>query len=520
VSAINRAFTVRMRRYAATGPDGRSTAIESNDRDIAVPALISRDILAVTGLNTTQPQAGAATSATGAGGSTSTTPESSAKAAACSTYWAQKTTTISPAFEGLTQAAIPVCGYSAKQIRASYGLTSADTGKGKTIAVIGAGTPNTMLQALTEYAKTEGLPAPRRGQYRSETIGHGRCIDYDDTEAMLDSEAAYATAPGADQVMVNGCDTGNNVNQALLDAELAPLTGHRSRASAVIESTSYDLGYSDGSEPRSQLKTSHAIALRAAAEGVSLLFDSGDSPSLGTPTDDPDVTAVGGTTLGIGAQDQRLFETGWSTLFGVRTGTSGPWQDQGAHEGAGGGASVTYGEPRYQKGVVPNALAENSQARAGRAVPDIAADADFYSGILTRWVFTNSHGKTSRSWQSQGGTSLATPLVAGMVADAEQGHRKNLGFLNPLLYSLAGTLAFHDILPLSPSDPQVNRAFYTPDVNYINHKFSQGYRVGVNDAQNVSGTHQVTARGYDTMTGLGTPNGSAFINGLRSGKPR
>jgi hypothetical protein len=45
-----------------------------------------------------------------------------------------------------------------------------------------------------------------------------------------------------------------------------------------------------------------------------------------------------------------------------------------------------------------------------------------------------------------------------------------------------------------------------------------GFLVGVNDAQDPSGTDQVTAPGYDTMTGLGTPNGRAFIKGLRSGK--
>ena len=106
-----------------------------------------------------------------------------------------------------------------------------------------------------------------------------------------------------------------------------------------------------------------------------------------------------------------------------------------------------------------------------------------------------------------------------MVADAEQGQSRKFGFLNPLLYSLAGSQAFHDILPVSPSDPQVDRAYYTQGDTYINKKFAPGFLVGVNDAQDQSGTHQVTAPGYDTMTGLGTPNGSAFINGLRSGRP-
>ena len=104
------------------------------------------------------------------------------------------------------------------------------------------------------------------------------------------------------------------------------------------------------------------------------------------------------------------------------------------------------------------------------------------------------------------------------MADAEQGQPGNFGFLNPLLYSLTGSRAYHDILPLSPSDPQVDRAFYYTGTTYINNKFAPGFLVGVNDAQDASGTGQVTAPGYDTMTELGAPNGSAFTKGLRSGK--
>ena len=177
---------------------------------------------------------------------------------------------------------------------------------------------------------------------------------------------------------------------------LAPLTGHGSSASVAIESVSYRLVYpSESSVPPSLLKVSHAIALRAAAEGVSLLYDSGDEPGVDTPASDPDVTAVGGTTLGIGAHSQRLFETGWSTAFGERTGNSGPWHDEGILLAAGGGASDVYGEPGYQKGVVPSSMARNKAGQAGRTVPDISADADPYSGMLFGLIVVHPNRKTT-----------------------------------------------------------------------------------------------------------------------------
>jgi subtilase family serine protease len=508
VSTINDAFSIRMRRYRV-GPD----IFESNDRDLTVPASINEDILAVTGLNGGRPQPDDAI--TGA--------QARAKTPACSKYWAQKTKTFTPAFHGLTEAAVPVCGYSATQLRTAYGLTSVDTGKGTTIALIQVGGPDKMFQALTEYAKRNGLPAPRSDQYREKTVGHGDRNGACDNqslvrEAPMDAEAAYAMAPGADQLMVDGddCLGEKDISQALFDAQLAPLTGHGSRASAGIESVSYELpDHERGVSPAHQ-KAGHAVALRAAAEGVSVLYGSGDGPGVWSPSSDPDVTAVGGTTLGIGAHNQRVFETGWSTELGERIGASGPWHDTGLGQAAGGGASAIYGRPSYQKGVVPAALSRDSEGHLGRAVPDISADADLASGGLFGAIFA-SRGKTIPYTPFVGsGTSQATPLVAGIVADAEQGGRKSLGFLNPRLYSLAGSRAFHDILPPRRTAPQVDRGFYTSGPVAIGHKFAIGFRLGINDAQHRRGTRQVTAPGYDTTTGLGTPNGSAFINALRT----
>jgi subtilase family serine protease len=152
-------------------------------------------------------------------------------------------------------------------------------------------------------------------------------------------------------------------------------------------------------------------------------------------------------------------------------------------------------------------------------VPDIAADGDPASGMLFGAIVIRRNGKpTPYSTFRQAGTSAFAPLIAGIVADAEQGTRPNLGLLNPLLYSMSGSNAFHDVLPVSSADPQVDRAFYTPGETEIDKKFAPGFLVGVNDVQDSGRTKEVTASGYDTITGLGTPNGSAVLAALRSRK--
>lgn len=421
---------------------------------------------------------------------------------------------ISPAFDGITSATLPICGYSASELRGAYGLASTNTGAGVTIALIQEGGPVAMQRTLTYYAKQNGLPTPKPGQYSEQAVDGGTknraCLDTGAAEAELDSQAAYATAPDAKQLMVDGdaCDTNDGGAQALLDAMLAPLTGHGPHPAAAIESVSWD-----GASARALMLAEHAVALRAAAEGVSLLVASGDELGFFTTAEDPDLTAVGATTLGLGAGGQRLFETGWSTEFGERKGTSGAWTSLGVLNGTGGGVSPLYPEPSYQRGVVPASMARRSDGQAGRVMPDISADGDFATPMLAYQV----NPKTGRYMVSvdSGGTSQATPLVAGIVADAEQGQPGSFGFLNPLLYSLSGSTAISDVLPLSQSAPPVERAFYKAGTTHINGKYGRGFLIGVIGSPTKSG--RVTAPGYDTLTGLGTPNGSHFINALRAG---
>jgi subtilase family serine protease len=472
--------------HASSGRDYVSaTGTESAAQSVVhAPASLAGTVLGVTGMS----------------GAPADKP---AAAPQCSRYWAQRTQKFSPAYQGLTEGALPVCGYSAAQIRAAYGANRADTGAGQIVAMTEDEAPTAMFRTLTDYATTNHLPAPKSAQYREQhvdtggTCGSSTRDDADPTasdEQEMDSEAVYAMAPAATQLMVvaSGCDE----DQALLDADLSVLTGDGHHPSATIVSNSWQIP--EGEVPA---QTVHAMDLRAAAEGVGMYVASGDTPGLTATDDDPYVTAVGGTTLGLGARDNRLFETGWSTDNGFLA--DGAWTDQGISVGAGGGTSSTYAQPGYQKGVVPASM---SRAGANRAVPDIAADGDPDTGMLTGYRQT-----ADGPYQTvvNAGTSLACPLIAGLVADAQQGQRAPFGFVNPLLYRLSGTPALHDALPLTASAPQPDRDAYLPASG------TDSPEVDVFDAQDPAYTQQVTAPGYDTMTGLGTPNGAAFIAGLR-----
>ena len=118
--------------------------------------------------------------------------------------------------------------------------------------------------------------------------------------------------------------------------------------------------------------------------GVMFLFASGDSGyGTGYPAASPYVTAVGGTSLAVDANGARTSETVWS--------------------GAGSGCSRYESKPSWQK--------DTSCRR--RMIADTAAVADPNTGAA---VYSSVPYSGSSGWFVVGGTSLATPIVAGVYA--------------------------------------------------------------------------------------------------------
>jgi subtilase family serine protease len=507
VSRIDAAFGVTMKFYQATKQvNAGRYALFANDRAVTLPAFLASRVLGITGLDNAAPVLPL----------TKFVLRKATASAPCSSYYGQHMVANLPRRFGTTRFPTPVCGYSAAQIRAAYGANTTSTGKGQKIALIELGLTPQMFLTLRDYAKAEAMPAPSRARYTELNLQPNSCgFDGFNIEEQLDVEASYDMAPAASQIVVGGdsCNSGDFGLQGIYDADLAVINGHGAKPLATIVSNSWEIG--NEGEPAQVTNIAHALLVKAASEGVGMYFSSGDGdiangipPGVASPSDDPFAIAVGGTAVGLGKTSKRLFETGWSD--GIYSIADHAWSPQYMDGSADGGPSLVWRQPSYQKGVVPAWMSAAPGGNLGgpvRSVPDISADASLWTGLDIGIL----HGK-GLLFGAAGGTSVAAPLVAGMVAVAQQGQARPFGFLNPTFYKLAGTRAFHDALPLTKSSPALWRAVATcvvPCGATFLHQFDdtstsfQGYN------------GQVTAKGYDNMTGVGTPNGQHFIAALR-----
>jgi subtilase family serine protease len=197
---------------------------------------------------------------------------------------------------------------------------------------------------------------------------------------------------------------------------------------------------------------------------------------------------VGGTSLGIDASNQRTVETGWgtsnyncTTLACTRTG----WL-----YGAGGGVSVVFAEPWYQQMA--------GLTLSGRGLPDVAALADPQTGLLVGQTQAFPDGTYYDEYRI-GGTSLASPIFAGIMALADQKAGHPHGFANPLIYD--NPTAFYDVLSVKTA---VARRNYN---NSVDASGGTADRLRTFDDYSGSST-QHTNQGWDNVTGLGTPNAS------------
>ncbi len=345
---------------------------------------------------------------------------------------------------------------------------SGDFGKGQTIGIIELGEPN-LPSDVAAYQKCYGTHA----KVSYQNIDHFKQTGAGEGEAALDIETVIAMAPKANVVVYRGPSSNNGWYDTFATAAFED--------QAKVESVSY--GLCEAVFPHSLASALAVVYEQQAVQGQTVVISSGDTGSEGClrvesgkpgllsaefPSSDPDVLAVGGTSIISPNPTKREEELVWNDGF-----------DQ---DGAGGGGESTFfPEPQYQTSY------PGVNSGGSRAVPDVSADADPETGYLIAW---------KGGWLQVGGTSAAAPLWAALLTlTNDKCTSSTLGFVNPTMYYVASShvkaVVLNDIV--------------------------QDSRYTGNDSNDYTGdgggNYQVTD-GYDMATGLGTPIGGALATQL------
>jgi subtilase family serine protease len=438
----------------------------------------------------------------------------------CSTYFGQRAAGSVPQLLANPLTYAP-CGYKPAQLRGAYGidqsLQAGYDGRGATVAVVDAYASPTIRDDARTYAKgNDPHHRLRSYQFSQSLSGSYTYIDECDAkgwygEETLDVEAVHAMAPAANILYVGAKSCDNPDLNAAVNTVV-----DNSLAQVVTNS------YGSSGEPtsRADVAGEHQTFIQAAAQGISVLFSSGDfgdeiantgSRQVDYEASDPFVTAVGGTSLAVGQNNSYLFEQGWGT--GKSTLTTGQWAPVSPvySIGGGGGTSQLFKQPSYQKKVVPTSISNYFGQGAHRAVPDVGMVGDPNTGFLVGQSQSFPDGSVRYSEYRTGGTSLSSPLFAGVVAVSDQVKGGSLGFLNPKIYRLSGTRAFRDVNHGQAVTDGVVR------VDFVNEYSAAGGLLTSLRTLNQTGTI-FTRPGYDDVTGIGSPNGLSFLISMAGGR--
>jgi hypothetical protein len=374
--------------------------------------------------------------------------------------------------------------YQPYQIRIAYGIngitfgSTPGDGSGQTIAIVDLDNDPNIVGDLNTFDSTYRLTAS--GPYLSAQYGpassfltvydqNGNVINPSTTtvpvdptggwegEESIDVEWAHAIAPGA---KIDVIECSSNLYTGAQTA--AGLPG--------VSVVSMSFGTPEA-ETSNENSLDSIFTTPSGHQPVTFLAASGDTGAPGGyPAYSPNVVAVGGTTLILNANNTIQRETGWST--GSDAGTS--WQNA-SQLASGGGVSQTETEPSYQKGV---------QTTGFRTIPDVAFDADPQTGVA---IIDSFGGGTVDG----NGTSLATPVWAGLVAIADQSR------------SLSGKATLSSS---SASQYQIQTALYgLPSSDFHDN-------LGGNNGTTTSGL--VNPAIYNEITGLGSPVANLIVGGL------
>jgi len=387
----------------------------------------------------------------------------------------------------------PAGGLTPAQIRAAYSLPPVTdltrpgplkgiTGKGQTIVIVDSFGSPTIATDLARFDRYFRLPAPPSfrviqpaGKVSPYHASNSNRVGWAG-ETTLDVEWAHVMAPGARIVLVETPTSENEGTTGFPQIVTAEQYVLRHKLGQVISQSfaATEQTFSSKSD-YAAIKNLRSAYRLAAADHVTVLAATGDqgvtsdkynmvdeytSPAVSWPGTDPLVTAVGGTQL-------RLRPNG------TRLAPDVAWNDSG------GGRSIVFPRPSYQDSV-------QGVTGSHRGVPDISMDASCKSPVA---IYGSFNGGGSGPWSTLCGTSLATPLFAGIVALADQYAGHALGLINPAIYQME---ARHERGIVDITKGNNSQTFTQNGRRYTVHGFS-------------------ARKGYDLVTGVGTVDAPYFV---------
>lgn len=309
-------------------------------------------------------------------------------------------------------------GLAAKDFAKLYNFPHASNctsldGLGQTIAIIelGAGYRRGDLKASF---KVIGLTPPKVSSICVDYAGNEQVIvDSADRDVMWDLFIAGAVAPKAKCAVYFA----QNSDKGIFDAISAAVHDAQRKPSVI----SIAWGDRECSIDQQALNAYHELFVAAGALGITVCAASGDYGVVGQGASECNEKihvghpACDDMVLGCGEEDMDVNRTNSGRYGRLSFNVSMPCAD-GSWTGFG-GISEIFPVPPYQANAkLPVSI---DSGNPGRGVPDVALVANNFPGLEI----------------ASGRRNVAAPLMAALIVRLNQAKRKNVGFLNPFLYS-------------------------------------------------------------------------------------
>lgn len=399
---------------------------------------------------------------------------------------------------------------------------NAINGTGISIAVVGQTDISTTDVAA--FRSASGLSTSNLPTIVKATGYVAGTVSADINEAQLDVEWSGAAAPNASILFVT---VGASSTASVIDALNYAINNNL----APIISISY--GNCESAWGQSTLNSINQKLQQANAQGITIFGPAGDSGatdcdtappadlglSVDFPASSPFVTAAGGAMFNEGSATGTTQY--WNSNSNSSTANAGSaisyipetvWNESNSTSlgAGGGGVSAYFAKPAWQTG--PGVPSDSA-----RDVPDLSFNsASAHDGYLfcSQGSCTNGFRNSSGNLNVVGGTSVASPTLAGVFALLEQylgGGR--IGNANPGIYGLANSTyynnVFHDITSGNNNSPCQQGTTNCPNGGTIGYSATTGYDLatgwGSIDVYNF-----VTKWKLATATGGGTTTGAAL----------